>query len=175
MPPSTVICHRDTKVVKKPNLCCAAWIKPLYRCAASFASVNPCLSKLSGSPVTSCIGAPPAEHMPYLHLACAFHLDGSPGFAVESVLDQLMRAAGNLNDPTSAMGFHAAREIYGFAPEVINEFFSADDAGHHRTGVDAHPERELAPAERALRHGSPHIKGQVDERAGMVGPRPWHA
>src|ERR1700683_4534795 len=100
--------------------------------------------KSSGSSLASGSGALPADDVPDLHPARAFHLNGPPGFAVESILDQLVRAAGDLNILASSVRFHAARQVHSFAPQVVNEFLAADEAGPHRTGGDANAERELA-------------------------------
>src|SRR4051794_27366965 len=42
----------------------------------------------------------------------------------------------------SAVGFHLPGGVDSFAPDVVAEFGLADDAGHHRTGVDSDAQAE---------------------------------
>jgi hypothetical protein len=113
--------------------------------------------------------------VPNLNRARPFHLNSPPSLAVESVFDQFVCAARDLNDPASSLRFHAARQVYAFALQVIDELLTTDDTGHDRTGVDTDTERERATAEEALRDRSLHVERQVDEHACVVGSRPRHA
>src|ERR1700733_12044664 len=117
----------------------------------------------------------PSEYVPHLHIVGALQLDGPSGFAVELVLDQVVGAAGDLDGPARALGFHTARQIHGRAPEIVDELLAADDAGHHRAGVDANAERELVIAECPRRHGLAPVDRKLHESGRMVGTLPRHS
>src|SRR6185437_16275716 len=91
------------------------------------------------------------------------------------VPDQFVGAAGDLNASRTSMRFHATREIDRLSPEVVGEFFAANDASHHRTGVYADAEGELATAEQRARDGGLHVEGQVDKCGRVVWPAARHA
>src|ERR1700733_5827748 len=118
-------------------------------------------------------GAPanlPADYTPYFQSACAFHLDGSGGFAVELSADQIVGAAGDLDRPALPMRFHAARQVHRLAPEIVDELFAADHAGDHRPGIDADAERKRLAAECPARHRFPHVESELHQSGRVIGP-----
>ena len=119
-------------------------------------------------------GSFPSEYVPHLHFIGALQLDGPAGFAVELVLDQVVGAAGDLDGPGLAVGFHTARQIHGRAPEIIDELLAADDAGHHWARVDANAEGELLVPECPARYRLPHVERELDEGGRVVQSLAWH-
>src|SRR3984957_2784162 len=112
----------------------------------------------------------PANHTPHVHFACAFHLDGSGGFAVELSADQIVSAARDLDRPALPMGFHAARQVHRVAPEIVDELLAADDASDHRSGIDADAEPKRHAAECPARHGFAHVESELHQSERVVGP-----
>ena len=53
-----------------------------------------------------------------------------------------MRRGGDEDAAGRRVGFHAAREVHGVAPQVVGKLLGADDAGDDRPGVDADPHVE---------------------------------
>ena len=106
---------------------------------------------------------------------CAFHLNGSGGFAVELGADQFVGAARDLDRPALPLGFHAAREVHRRAPEIVDELLAADHAGDHRPGINADAERKPLPAEGPARNGVAHVESKLDQSQRVVSPLARHA
>ena len=101
----------------------------------------------------------PSQHVPNLQLIAPFYFDRTLGLADEFIPDQSEGVAGDLDALTLSLRFHATRNVHGITPEVIDKFLAADDAGHHRTGIDTDAKRELPIAGFAFGYRRPHIEG----------------
>jgi len=97
----------------------------------------------------------PADHAPHFQSARAFHLDGSGGFAVELGANQIVGAARDPDRPALPMRFHAAREVHGRAPEIVDELLAADHAGDHRP-TELTPMRATGTYRAACTRGARH-------------------
>ena len=72
------------------------------------------------------------------------------------------------------MGFHAAREVHGRSPEIVDELLAADDAGDHGPRIDADAERKRLAAECPARHGVAHVERELNESGRVVDPFTRH-
>ena len=73
------------------------------------------------------------------------------------------------------MRFHAARQVHRRAPEIVDELLAADDAGDHRSGIDADAERKPLAAECPARNRVAHVEGKLDQSQRVVGSLARHA
>src|SRR6185437_7873790 len=110
----------------------------------------------------------PSQYVPNLQFVGALDLDFAPGLADELIPDQAKGVAGNLDALALPLRFHPACDVHGIAPEVVDEFLAANDAGDHWAGIDADAERKFSIAEFALRHRRLHIEGQIHNYLGVV-------
>lgn len=109
-----------------------------------------------------------------------FGVDLSPILALEQVLDGLIGASGDVHPVGLSGRLHARRDVDGLSPHIVVEFLLADDAGHHRSAVqaDAHlprlePELDAVFVE-AQKESADGERGQAGID-GMVHVRLWQA
>src|ERR1700756_4755472 len=88
-------------------------------------------------------GAQLAVQQPGFDFALALDLDHAAGFELVTVLEAFVDGARDLNLSGHAGRLHAACEVYGVSPEVVDEFGGSDNAGDNGTGVDADAKLEV--------------------------------
>src|SRR5476649_1331354 len=88
----------------------------------------------------------PAVQKPSVHLALAFYLDGPAFFKRELPVQSLPGGVGHMDAPGHAVGFHPAGRVDRVAPQVVEKFALADDAGDDRAGADADADPQLEEA-----------------------------
>ena len=83
-----------------------------------------------------------------LHGAGIFDVDDAAGLSLEFVVEQGARGGGGLNAAGLALGFHAAGEVHGVAPQIAGEFFGTDDTADDGAAFEADADlpRELMAA-----------------------------
>src|SRR5215216_3350304 len=79
----------------------------------------------------------PSEQQVGDHRCLASDLDGSALLEAVAVLEPLVGPFGDLDAAGQPLGLHTAGGVDGVTPQVVAELGPADDAGHHRAGVDA--------------------------------------
>src|SRR5262245_24802964 len=77
---------------------------------------------------------------PGLDAALTLHLDAAARLEHELVLELFVDRPRHLDGIRQAARFHAAREVYRVAPQIVDVLALADHTRHHRAGVDAHAE-----------------------------------
>src|SRR5262249_884403 len=64
----------------------------------------------------------------------------------------------------------AGGDVDGIAPNVISELARANDPCHHRTGMQAHPDRKWGRQPRPQSPGSSnHVEGEFCRHPGVIG------
>src|SRR5947209_465862 len=81
----------------------------------------------------------PALQQVHPHRPFALHLDRSPLLKRIPVPKPLVGGLGHLDGAGHSVRFHPAGGVDGIAPEIVAELARADDARHHRPGVDPDP------------------------------------
>src|SRR5688500_13210818 len=71
------------------------------------------------------------------HGAFALHLHRAALLGEEVAVQHGGGFLGELDAPREAARFHTAGDVDGVAPDVVDKFLDADDAGHGGAGVDA--------------------------------------
>ena len=72
-----------------------------------------------------------------LHEAGVLDVDDAAGLGLEFVVEQGARGGGDLDAAGLALGFHAAAEVDGVAPQIVGEFFGADDTADDGAAFEA--------------------------------------
>src|SRR5215472_3555980 len=83
-----------------------------------------------------------AVQQPRFGLSFALHLNGATAFKLKTVLQALVDASRDLNASWNARGFHAAGEVHGIAPEIVDELSDANDASDDWTAVKPNAQLE---------------------------------
>src|ERR1043166_9101022 len=112
------------------------------------------------------------EHQPHFHFPFAFHVHEAARLADKAILDQLIRGARDLDGIAHPMRLHAAGNVHGIAPHVINEFPFADHPSDDRTGIDADSKADLLAVAKYM--GSDkiaHFQRHADQSLRMI--RAW--
>src|SRR5581483_7991813 len=120
-------------------------------------------------------GGAPRPYVPDGHRALALDLGGAPRLAVEAVGDALVGALGDLHGAGRAVRLHAAGDVDGVAPQVVQEPLLPDDPGDHRAGVDPDPEAQAASPEHARLDQLLEAQPELRDGDRMVRPRIRHA
>src|SRR5690348_5200001 len=77
----------------------------------------------------------PAGQEPGVHRSLALEVDGAPFLEPERLAQSPSSGPRDLHPPSHAVGFHAAGDVHGVTPQVIDELALAYDAGHSRASV----------------------------------------
>ena len=72
-----------------------------------------------------------------VHLASALDVNAAAILQAVAIFELFVGADTDMDAIDHAMGLHAAGDVDGVAPEVLAEFFDADDPSNHGAGVDA--------------------------------------
>ena len=87
------------------------------------------------------------------------------------MLQALMGGLINVNHSRGAFAGDSAGQIDRVAPEVVDEFAPADDAGHHRPGGDTDADVEVFEIHRKVAMQQvAHLGGQIGDCSGVVRP-----
>ena len=79
---------------------------------------------------------------------------------------------GNLGQVSEAVGLHTAGDIDGIAPEIVDEFLTADNAGDDGPDVDAHTQADgFAMKAFVIFNRLQHKEREFGDRFGMIGAR----
>jgi hypothetical protein len=114
----------------------------------------------------------PADQYVGCHRSFALDLNYPSGLKPIAAAQTLVRAVGYLNVASDTVRFHTARSVDCVAPQVVAEFLLPDDAGHHRSGVDAYAKlKRLAVGVLMVDHLVAHGECEVSHCLGVVGPR----
>ena len=114
----------------------------------------------------------PADQYVGCHRAFALYLNQPSGLKPIAAAQALVRAVGHLNVASDTVRFHTARSVDCVAPQVVAEFLPSDDAGHHRSGVDAYAKlKRLATGVLMVGHLVAHGECEVGHCLGVVTPR----
>src|SRR6266540_2172518 len=77
------------------------------------------------------------------HFPLSFHFDFAATLEGIFVFEVFVGGRGNLDGSQLAQRLHAAGDVHGVAPEVVDEFFASDDPGDDRPAADADAKLEL--------------------------------
>src|ERR1700738_3481494 len=116
----------------------------------------------------------PTVHIPRFDATCPLDFDRPTGLAIKFTTDKVEGIAGDLDDAALAVRLHAAGHIHRLAPQVVDEFPAADDAGDHRAGVNADAKDESPPAESSFADLRLHVEREVDQSLGVINARARH-
>src|SRR5829696_8038186 len=114
----------------------------------------------------------PADQYVGRHRSFALDLNQPSGLKSIAAAQTLVRAVGYLNLASDTVRFHTARGVDCVAPQVVAEFLPSNDAGHHRSGVDAYAKlKRLAAGVVMVGHLVAHGECEVSHCLGVVGAR----
>ena len=124
------------------------------------------VGSVAGS-IAACVLA--ADQTIYRHIAFTLEVDGLRLVKIEVHRQPVVGRGVALDHSGYAFRRDATGDVYGIAPQVVDEFFLAQHAGNYRSGTDADAnlevrgiDREVAPQQ--IAHGHRH----VGDRAGVV-------
>ena len=91
------------------------------------------------------------------HHASALDLDGLASLGLEPSFQGVQGFGRDMDAAGLPEGLHAARDVHGVTPDIVDELVLADDPGRHRARVQPDPDTQLLPERAAdLGHGGRH-------------------
>src|SRR4051812_36936330 len=111
----------------------------------------------------------PTQQVPGPQPALAFDFDFAAVLESESFVQRFADHVGDVYSIRGAARFHPAGGVYGIAPQIVDEFTRADDAGDNRSGVDADPNAQLrATSHVELADALEHAERETGHFRGMI-------
>src|SRR4051812_11520579 len=109
------------------------------------------------------------QQVPRTQSTFAFDFDFAAVLESERLLQRLADYMGDVDSIRRATRFHPTGGVYGIAPQIIDEFTGADDAGDNGARVDPDPNAQLrATGHIELADTLEHAERETGHFRGMI-------